>query len=201
MRTAHIAPTFRRLAGAGLLLALLAVWVLPARAEEPGAPDGAQSAALQQLFSDLRAATDPAAARQIELRIWDAWLHSGDDSVDRLTREAIAAMQANQLQVALAMLDVVVSKAPRFAEGWNKRATVLYMIGQLDRSLEDCGKVLALEPRHFGALAGVGLIRIGKGDKKGAMSAYRKVIEIYPLSPGARANLEALEQAVEGDPT
>jgi tetratricopeptide (TPR) repeat protein len=172
----------------------------PAVAGETGGSGGVQGTALDSLFAELKSAGDVASARTIEQEIWNAWLASGDDGIDRLMGQAIAAMQASQLQIALAMLDAVVSKAPAFAEGWNKRATVLFMLGQHDRSLEDCGKVLALEPRHFGALSGVGLIRIAKGDMAGALSAYRKVIEIYPLSQGARANIEALEKELDGEP-
>ncbi len=86
-------------------------------------------------------------------------------------------------------------------EGWNKRATVLYIVGDLDRSLADIGKVLALEPRHFGAFSGIGLIEVAKGNKQKALDAYRKVIEVYPLSQGAIQNIESLEKEVEGDPT
>ena len=186
-----------------LLAALLLLPVAPAPAADavPGAPDAVKVAALVKLFGDLKLAANPTAARVVEQQIWQAWLQSGDDSVDGMTQQSIYAMQSGQLQVALALLDAVVSKAPGFAVGWNKRATVLYMLGQLDRSLEDCGKVLALEPRHFGALSGVGLIRIAKGDKPGALDAYRKVIGIYPQSLSARANVEALEKELEGDPT
>jgi tetratricopeptide (TPR) repeat protein len=181
------------------LLAVVALLALagPALAGEAG---NARSTALDRLFVELRDAKDLTAARTVEQQIWEAWLASGDAGVDGLTRRAIAAMQTSRLEDALATLDAVVSKAPAFAEGWNKRATVLYMLGQYDRSLEDCGKVLALEPRHFGALSGIGLIRIAKGDMAGALLAYRKVIEIYPLSPGARANIEALEKELDGEP-
>jgi tetratricopeptide (TPR) repeat protein len=110
-------------------------------------------------------------------------------------------MQAQKYQDALAVLDVIVAKKPDFAEGWNKRATVLYIIGDLDGSMADIGKVLALEPRHFGAISGIGLIQAAKGNKAAALEAYRKVIEIYPLSQGAIQSIESLEKEVEGDPT
>ena len=159
------------------------------------------TAELDQLFTTLKAAKTGTEARVTELKIWDAWIKSGDDETDKLMSLAILAMQEQKYQDALAVLDVIVDKQPDYAEGWNKRATVLYVVGELDRSLADIGKVLALEPRHFGALSGIGLIEAAKGHKQKALDAYRKVIEIYPLSQGAIQNIESLEKEVEGDPT
>ena len=169
-----------------------------AAAQTAPAPTAAE---LDELFSNLKAAKTGTEARVTELKIWDAWIRSGDDEVDKLTSLAIAAMQAQKYQDALAVLDVVVAKKPDFAEGWNKRATVLYVVGDLDRSMADIEKVLALEPRHFGAISGIGLIQAAKGNKAAALEAYRKVIEIYPLSQGAIQSIENLENEVEGDPT
>jgi tetratricopeptide (TPR) repeat protein len=153
------------------------------------------------LFSDLKAAKTGSEARVAELKIWEAWIKSGDDEIDKLTNLAVLAMQAQKYQDALAVLDVIVAKKPDFAEGWNKRATVLYIIGDLDRSMADIEKVLVLEPRHFGAFSGIGLIQVAKGNKQAALEAYRRVIEIYPLSQGAIVSIENLEKEVEGDPT
>ncbi len=158
-------------------------------------------AELDSLFSGLKTAKTGTEARVTELKIWDAWIKSGNDETDKLMNLAILAMQAQKYQDALAVLDVVVDQQPDYAEGWNKRATVLYIVGDLDRSLADIGKVLALEPRHFGAFSGIGLIEAAKGNKQKALDAYRKVIEVYPLSQGAIQNIESLEKEVEGDPT
>lgn len=156
---------------------------------------------LNALFVDLKAAKSSTEARVTELKIWDAWIKSGNDETDKLMNLAILSMQAQKYQDALAVLDVVVGKQPGYAEGWNKRATVLYIVGELDRSLADIDKVLALEPRHFGAISGIGLIQAAKGNKPAALKAYRHVIEIYPLNQGANQNIESLEKEVEGDPT
>lgn len=158
-------------------------------------------AELDALFATLKVAKTGTAARLTELKIWDAWIKSGNVETDKLMNLAILAMQAQKYQDSLAVLDVVVDQQPDYAEGWNKRATVLYILGDLDRSLADIDKVLALEPRHFGALSGIGLIEAAKGNKPAALKAYRRVIEIYPLSQGAIQNIEALEKEVEGDPT
>ncbi len=156
---------------------------------------------LAPLFDALRAARSSTEATGVEQRIWEVWMHSGDAGVDQLLSQSVTAMQSGKLQDSLALLDAVVSKAPKFAEGWNKRATVLYMVGELDRSLADIEKVLALEPRHFGAISGIGLIKVQQGDSAAALLAFKKVLEIYPLSPGALQNVDALEKRLQGDPT
>jgi tetratricopeptide (TPR) repeat protein len=181
----------------GAIVALVGL-VTVAAAQTTPKPTAAE---LDALFVDLKSARTGAEARLTELKIWNAWIKSGDDEVDKLVDQAIQAMQTLHYQDALALLDVVVVKKPDYAEGWNKRATVLYVVGELDRSMADIGKVLALEPRHFGAISGIGLIQIAKGNKKAALDAYRKVIEIYPLSQGAIQSIESLEKEVEGDPT
>jgi tetratricopeptide (TPR) repeat protein len=181
----------------GAIVALVGL-VTVAAAQTTPKPTAAE---LDALFVELKSARTGTEARLTELKIWNAWIKSGDDEVDKLVDQAIQAMQTLHYQDALALLDVVVVKKPDYAEGWNKRATVLYVVGELDRSMADIGKVLALEPRHFGAISGIGLIQIAKGNKKAALDAYRKVIEIYPLSQGAIQSIESLEKEVEGDPT
>lgn len=191
----------RRLAVVSVLFCLVLA-PLPLAAQSGSATvDAVPAASLDRLFQDLKAAPDPGIARVIESTIWKAWLKSGDAAVDALVDDAITAMGTRKLQEALAILDAVVSKAPAYAEGWNKRATVLYMAGDLERSLADIDHVLALEPRHFGALAGIGLIKSAKGDTLGAIAAYKRVLAIHPMSLGAKSSLEALEKALEGDPT
>src|SRR6476646_8072318 len=83
--------------------------------------------------------------------------------------------------LAMPILDDIVMRAPDWAEGWNKRATVLYILGEQDRSLADIEHVLALEPRHFGALSGIGLIRIAKGQPREALAAYRRALAVNPF--------------------
>lgn len=183
---------------------LLAIAVLGSvRVEDVAAGDqtGARSARLEQLFVELRSAKDVEAAQAIEAQIWETWLRSGDDTIDAMVREAMIAMRFGQLDNALAVLDAVVTQAPDFAEGWNKRATVLYFLEQYDRSMADIAHVLKLEPRHFGAISGIGLIRAAQGDKRGAIEAFEKVLEIYPLSTGAKQNIQSLSEELEGDPT
>lgn len=178
------------------LVGLLAL-LLPAAAGTVPKPSPTE---LDQLFVELKAANDLVEAQQVEFRIWDAWIKSGDAEIDKLIGMAIVDMQEGDHADALAVLDAVVAKKPDFAEGWNKRATVLYLMGDLDRSLADIRHVLLLEPRHFGAISGIGLIEVAKGDTKGAIEAYRKVIEIYPMNATAKQSIESLQKIIEGEP-
>lgn len=182
-----------------MLAALLGALTLAPTAYAETAPKPAP-AALDALFAELKAAKDLVEAQQVEFRIWDAWVKSGDAEIDKLVGLAIAGMQEGNHADALAVLDVVVAKKPDYAEGWNKRATVLYLMGELDRSIADIRQVLLLEPRHFGAISGLGLIEVAKGDPKGAIEAYRKVIEIYPMNATAKQSIESLEKVIEGEP-
>jgi tetratricopeptide (TPR) repeat protein len=180
--------------------AQMATW-----AADPAAPPVPPSSAellksSRELLDQLKAAKDAAAAQAIERRVWEVWVHSGNGEVDTLLDQGIALMQSGRLELALATFDAVVVKMPEFAEGWNKRATVHYMMGALDNSLADIDRVLALEPRHFGALSGIGLIRMAQGDKKAALAAYRRVIEVSPFAAGALASVKALSKELEGDP-
>ena len=152
------------------------------------------------LLDQLKACSNEAMARALEAQVWNAWSGSGDQVIDDLMQRAASLTQAAAYDEALAVLDTVVAKAPQFAEGWNKRATLLYAMNDYERSLADINKVLALEPRHFGALAGIGLIRSARGDKAGAVAAYKRVLEVDPMNSGAKASIEALAKELQGDP-
>lgn len=171
----------------------------PAISGLPPAGEAAHKAA-GELLNQLRLAKDVATAHDLEERIWAAWMTSGNEEVDGLVRQSVELMQTGQFDDALATLDTVVRKLPGYAEGWNKRATLLYEMKEYDRSMADIAKVLELEPRHFGALSGIGLINIAKGDRKGAIEAYRKVLEVDPQNAGAQISLDLLTKASTGDP-
>jgi tetratricopeptide (TPR) repeat protein len=152
------------------------------------------------LLDQLKTATTPDAASTLEQRIWDTWMRSGDIDADRLMQQGVVLMRTGRFDAALAAFDALVQRRPSYAEGWNKRATLHYMMGNLDSSLADIDKVLALVPRHFGALAGIGLIKLAQGDRKAALSAYRRVLDVSPFSAGAKESVEALSKELEGDP-
>lgn len=182
-----------------LVVFLSAVW-LPGMASAQSAIGKSSLAAAAPYLDQLKSATDEAMARMLEARVWASWSQTGNDEVDGLMAKSAVLMQTQSLDEALAVLDTVVAKAPDFAEGWNKRATLLYMMSDYNRSMSDIGHVLALEPRHFGALSGIGLIRLAKGDKAGALAAYKQVLEIDPQNIGAKASFEALSKDLQGDP-
>jgi tetratricopeptide (TPR) repeat protein len=152
------------------------------------------------LLDKLKTAKDTAEAIMLESKVWEAWMTSGDSKIDGMVTQSVALMRMQMFDESLAILDSVVTKAPDFAEGWNRRATLLYMMQDYNRSLADIQKVLVLEPRHFGAISGLGLISMAKGDKAGALSAYKKVLEIDPQNPSAKASVEQLDKELQGNP-
>ncbi|MGE0845160.1 MAG: hypothetical protein AB7L41_02765 [Flavobacteriaceae bacterium] len=150
------------------------------------------------LLDALAASPSESAAEALEQRILSAWLQSGSDTVDLLMQWSIKAMQEKNFPLALELLNEVVILKPDFAEGWNKRATVYYLIDEYALSLADIRHVLALEPRHFGALSGLGLILKETGDKKHALDAFRKALAVHPYLTNARKVMEELQIEVEG---
>jgi tetratricopeptide (TPR) repeat protein len=136
--------------------------------------------ALDVQFALLKSAESDTAAAAIVARIWSLWLASGRPEVDVLMRNALASMQLGDPTRALEALDRIVVLAPEYAVGWNKRATVLWMLGRHERSLADIVQTLKREPRHFGALAGRGIILVQRGDDRGALEAYRAALAVNP---------------------
>ncbi|MBI3451320.1 MAG: tetratricopeptide repeat protein [Rhodospirillales bacterium] len=151
-------------------------------------------ARLDGLFAQLRAAADAPEAARIEGAIWRLWTEAGDPATDSLMTLGIAAMASGDLRGALAVFDAVTRQSPEFAEGWNKRATVLYLLGAYDASAADVEKTLALEPRHFGALSGLGLINLARERKDEALKAFEAALAINPHMPGVRQNVDTLRR-------
>jgi len=162
------------------------------------APTRAQR--LDELFSFLKTAKSEDEGDAIVADIWKLWLQSSDPAVDGEMQRAIAVMAHGLPALALPILDDIVARAPGWSEGWNKRATVLFMMGEHDRSLADIDRVLALEPRHFGALAGIGLIRIAKGENREALAALRKALGYNPFLKERYGLIPALERELGEKP-
>jgi tetratricopeptide (TPR) repeat protein len=196
----------------GVVLAALVV-ASPLRAEGPQpappakpsspAPNVPRSASerahlLDVLFSALKVAPDDASARQIESRIWAVWAATPSDTAALLSARAKVAMDSQNLDVALKLLDVVVKVRPDYIEGWNRRATVYYLKNDYGHSLEDIRQVLAREPRHFGALAGLGMIMQDLGDEKRALQAFRQALEVNPHLEKVPERVKSLTEKVEG---
>ena len=154
---------------------------------------------LPALFDNLLAAASTEEASALESNIWGIWTDSGREDVNRLMARGIQAMSYRLYDVALESFDEVVSLDPEFAEGWNKRATVYWLIDDLGASMEDIQRTLALEPRHFGAIAGMGLIFLDRGDQTGALQAFEEVLRINPRSRTAKLQVDYLRTLLEGD--
>jgi len=148
------------------------------------------SEALPGLFDDLRDADDAAIAQRLEARIWQEWFEAPDDDARLLMRQLSAAMQSQDTDRALELADRLVDAAPSYAEGWNRRATIHYLRGDDDLSVADIRETLVLEPRHFGAISGLGLIFLRQGDLDAALEAFEQVLVISPASENARRSVE-----------
>ena len=153
---------------------------------------------LPELFEQLQSTGEPVVAREAELRIWRIWMSSGRDDIDGIMREGIEAMQSGRFDDAIGHFDEIVDMAPDFAEGWNKRATAYYLNDELSESVHDIRRTLELEPRHFGAISGMGLIFLERGDPLGALDAFEAVLQIHPHSRGTRLRVELLRQELLG---
>ena len=169
-----------------------------ARPTSPAEAAAQRQEELDRLFVRL-AESGEGEWKRIQAEIWNMWSRSGSPSMDLLLHRAQKAMEEeDDPELALRYLDDLVRLEPDFAEGWNKRATVHFMLGDYGRSVADIERTLALEPRHFGALSGLATILERIGDKEGAYQAYRRALEIHPHLPGARKALERLAPDVEG---
>ncbi len=151
------------------------------------------------LFELLSKAKNETQAKGIAEQIERIWAKSGSDTADLLMMRAQIAMKAKQYSIALDLLDSVVALEPHWAEAWNKRATVLFLTDDYDGSMRDIAKVLALEPRHFGAIGGISLIYQAMDNKKFALKAARQALVIYPFMEGAKAFVDKNARSIEGD--
>lgn len=149
---------------------------------------------LVELYNSLSAAPDAATAGEIESAIWQKWLEAPDGKSNDLLMKTTAAMRESNFRQALAYATELVDAYPDYAEAWNKRATVYYLLGNFDSSVSDIYETLRREPRHFGAISGLGLIFQRKGDLEGALAAFEQVLEISPQSINARRNAELIKQ-------
>ncbi len=184
----------RQFLAATAALSLLAFAPAPSMA----APDPAHAAQLDQLFQQLKTAKDENEGLTIEGEIVQIWLESGDAKIDEQMDWALAAMDARAFDLALQYLDSIVLNKPDYIEGWNKRATLYFAIGRYDESLSDIAHTLALEPRHFGAIAGMGMIMEALGEDQKALDAYKKALAIDPQLTQIQLEVFLLEDKIKG---
>jgi tetratricopeptide (TPR) repeat protein len=157
-----------------------------------------REARLDELFDRLAKSPDADAAKPIVQAIEMLWAQSGSDTVDLLMSRAAEASKDENKDDAITVLDSVVDLAPDYAEGWNRRATMFFLKKDYERSLLDIREVLAHEPRHFGAWAGLGRILQDVGNDKRALAAYRKALALNPHLDGMKKMVENLSIEVEG---
>jgi Tfp pilus assembly protein PilF len=134
---------------------------------------------------------DPAAAARAEAALWELWGTSGVPEIDRLLQRGIEAMERRDLIAAEAIFTDVIRRAPDFAEGWNKRATVRYLGDNHAAAIADCEETLARKPHHFGALSGQGLCHMALGQHHEAADLFRRTLAVHPHLEAARHNLAA----------
>ena len=154
---------------------------------------------LDYYFDQLKSVSDPAEARQIEQSIWMMWGQSGSDTLDLLMARGEEAMATQAFDKALALFNSVIEYKPDFAEGWNRRATLYYLMGEYEASIKDIDRTLALEPRHFGALSGLGLVNVALNRLEVALKAFRRALAVNPQLRGTRQNIKALEKKIRGE--
>ena len=134
---------------------------------------------------------DPRKAALAEAALWEMWSTSGVPDVDRPLRRGVEAMERRDLLAAEALFTDVIRRAPDFAEGWNKRATVRYLAENYAAAIADCEETLARKPHHFGALSGQGLCHMALGQHREAADLFRRTLAVHPHLAAARHNLAA----------
>jgi tetratricopeptide (TPR) repeat protein len=127
-----------------------------------------------------------------ERALWEIWSRSGNDEVDHLLRAGVVEMQHGQLEASVDTFTEVIRRQPDFAEGWNKRATVYYLIGEYRKSAADCDEVLKRNPSHFGALSGYGMIWLRLEEPARALERFEQALAVNPNLDSVRETIDAL---------
>ena len=154
---------------------------------------------LDKLFLELKK-NIPSLSPGIAEQIWLLWsTHPTDQKLTSLLDEGSRLVQDQQLNKAIVVFTEAIELDPNWAEAWNKRATVLYMIGEFQKSQDDIDKVLELEERHFGALAGQGMVNIQLKNYEKAIMSYKKAQEIYPSMQSAEIMIKQIENLIKQD--
>jgi tetratricopeptide (TPR) repeat protein len=164
----------------------------------PRAPRGDRFKNLDFLFEALKAAPDVDSAKLVEGRIWALWLASGSDTTDLLMSRVKSAIDSKDNNLAIQLLDAVIELRPDYVEAWNRRATLHFANKDYSKSLADIRQVLAREPRHFGALSGLGVIMQEFGEEKLALEAFRRALAVNPHLQKIPEFVKSLTEKVEG---
>lgn len=154
---------------------------------------------LPALFDSLSSAPDASSARRTASQIWQIWSEKPDNQkLSTQLSKGVMLMNAGHLRAAEDIFTAVITDDPDFAEAWNKRATVYFMMGAYDLSKSDIAQTIAREPRHFGALSGLGLVETHTGNYDAALKAYEQAAEIHPFMDGYDDIVSALKKLVKG---
>ena len=184
----------RRLGGYLALCLLFMALAMPAASDQT-------DPALDRLFTDLARTGSHAEASQLTSEIWSRWIASdGDADADRLMQSGMALMNRGMLDGAEQVFSQLIDDHPDFAEAWNKRATVRFLLGNDTGSRRDIARVIDLEPRHFGALSGLGMINMRDGDLQGALQAFEAALRVNPHLDQAVDVTKQLRQQLRGQP-
>jgi tetratricopeptide (TPR) repeat protein len=196
-----------------LAISVVVAWLSPALAQgidpEPLKPveppktlprvqGGDRTQNLDRLFEALKVAPDEESAKYVEGRIWAIWLGSTSDTANLLMSRVKTAVDAEDYDLALKLLNSITDIKPDFVEAWNRRATVYYAKKDYGRALADIREVLAREPRHFGALSGLGIILQEIGDDKHALAVFRRALAIHPHLERVPDLVKRLTDKVDG---
>ncbi len=161
-------------------------------------PENRRARGLDFLFGALKVAPDNESAKAVEARIWAIWSQTPSDTATLLMGRVKTAMDRKEPDVAIKLLDAIIKLRPDYIEAWNRRATLYYLQNDYGKSLADIQQVLVREPRHFGALAGLGMIMQDLGDDKRALDAFRKALAINPHLDRIPDLVKTLSEKVEG---
>lgn len=185
-----------RLAAMLLAIILSTIIVLPA----PSLLADQTDARLPALFTELRTTSEAEKAKIVAAEIWQIWSeHSDNDRLSERLKIGIAQMEAGLLRQAEQIFTTIIDTDPAFAEAWNKRATVYFLMGAYDRSKRDIAQTILREPRHFGALSGLGLVETHLGNYEAALNAYEQAIALHPYLENYEEITTALKKLVAGE--
>jgi len=182
---------------------LLSTAISAVAAAPDGAPQSAEPQSREQrldaLFSSLKRERNEKAAERIAARIFEEWSRSGSASIDLMMQWSQKAIEDKKYAVALDFLDQIVTLQPAYAEGWNRRATLHYVMKNYGKSMADIDRTLELEPRHFGAISGLAQIMADTGRKEQALKAWQRVLDIYPMLRTAQDHVATLSEELAGE--
>ena len=173
--------------------AMLSLVLALSAAAAPVINDSTRGQRLDDLFLQLRTAATQSAAVSAEQQISAIWLDSGDPDINLQMRLAMQAMDELYYDSALKVFSNIIVLRPDYAEAWNKRATLYYLVGNYQESLNDIERVLALEPRHFGAIAGKGMVMLKLGRQEEALAAFKQAVAIDPALTNIEAEIAMIE--------